>query len=808
MKNKTTFLVIIALCVVAGCTPKKTAVLTPREDFGWNWMFHLGDIHDSLDGLSDTSGWQIIDLPHDWSILGEFNKDNPATAGGGALPGGIGWYHKKFTLQESDSSGLVFIDFDGVYRNSEVWINGHFLGKRPYGYSSFRYELTPWLKFGAKTNLLTVKVDNSVQPNSRWYSGSGIYRNVWLVRTGKIHVEHWGTFATATKIDKTSWDVQMKTSVRNQSGEGQTISLKTTIFDSNEKQVSENLTEQKLPKDSLVDINVNLKLENPVLWSVGNPKLYKAVSQIIVSGKTVDNFSTSFGIRTIRFDKEKGFFLNDEPMKIKGVCDHHDLGCLGAAINLRALERQLQLLKDMGCNAIRTSHNPPAPELLDLCDRMGFLVMDEAFDMWSMQKTPFDYHLDWKEWHVRDLTDLILRDRNHPSVIIWSIGNEIPNQWNPTGDTIARELAGIVRKLDSTRPITAACDNVSPGNTIIHSGALDLVGLNYHIGFYKDLQKMFPGGSYIATETTSALASRGVYNRPADSIYRWPFEKPAKGKSMNADLTCPAYDICSTPWGSTHEETWKLAKKYDYMSGIFIWTGFDYLGEPTPYWFPARSSYFGIIDLAGFPKDAYYMYQSEWTSKPVVHIVPHWTWNGREKQPVDVWVYTNCKEVELFLNGKSIGTKSKSGDDLHLAWKVPYETGTLKAVGKTDGKEILSEEVKTAGAPAKITLTADRTDISADGRDLSFVKVTVTDKDGNLVPDAANLVKFSVSGKGVIAGVDNGCPTSMESFRGNSRKAYNGLCLVIIGSTQKTGEIKLDASSEGLQSATLEINSK
>jgi beta-galactosidase len=810
MKTRFFSLLVLLLCLLAvSCSPKKTNEVRLREDFGWNWMFHPGDIKDSLAVVSDSSNWQMIDLPHDWSILGSFGKDNPAGANGGALPGGIGWYLKKFTVQESDSTRLVFIDFDGVYRNSQVWINGHLLGKRPYGYSSFRYNLTPFLKYGSFPNILTVKVDNSAQPNSRWYSGSGIYRNVWIVKTGKIHVENWGTYVSASKVDKGHSDIHIKTEIKNESGEGQLLSIKTTCFDFNEKQVAQNITEQKIAKDSILEIEQNIKLENPVLWSTENPKLYKAVTQIIASGKLLDNYSTSFGIRSIRFDREKGFFLNDQPMKIRGVCNHHDLGCLGAAINTRALERQLELLKEMGCNAIRTSHNPPAPELLDLCDRMGFLVMDEAFDMWSIQKTPFDYHLDWKEWHVRDLTDMILRDRNHPSVIIWSIGNEIPDQEYPIGDTTAKELAGIVRKLDLTRPITSACDMVSAENSILRSGALDLAGINYHISNYVVLPKMFPGATFIATETTSAIASRGVYNRPADSLYRWPYEKPTKGQTMNTDLTCPAYDNCSTPWGSTHEETWRLAKKYDYISGIFIWTGFDYMGEPTPYDFPARSSYFGILDLAGFPKDGYYMYQSEWTSKPVLHIVPHWTWTGKEKQDIDVWVYSNCKEVELFLNGKSLGTKSKkSGDELHLAWKVPYEPGTLKATGRTNGKEIISEEVKTAGAAAKIVLAPDRSNINADGRDLSFVKVMITDKDGNLVPDASNLVKFNLTGKGVIAGVDNGCPTSMEPFRANFRKAYNGLCLVVLRSTEKAGDIKLEASSEGLQSSSVSISSK
>jgi beta-galactosidase len=435
---------------------------------------------------------------------------------------------------------------------------------------------------------------------------------------------------------------------------------------------------------------------------------------------------------------------------------------------------------------------------------MGFIVMDEAFDMWKKNKTTFDYSLDWDQWHKKDLEDLILRDRNHPSVFIWSIGNEIPEQRDSTGTAIAIELAGLVRNLDNTRPITSACDDPQPSNSIIMSGVLDLIGYNYHEKTFSDFPKLFPGKKFIATETTSAIATRGSYDMPSDSIRRWPSRGENPSFTGNADLSCSSYDNCSVPWGSTHEETWKIIKKNDFMSGMFIWTGFDYLGEPTPYPWPARSSYFGILDLAGFPKDAYYLYQSEWTDKNVLHIFPHWNW--APGKIVDVWAYTNCDEVELFLNGKSLCTRQKSGDDLHLVWKVPFEAGTLLGIGKKAGKEILRQEIKTSDAPARIILSPDRSSISADGSDLSFIKVTIVDKNNIPVPYADNLIRFTVDGNATIAGVDNGSQVSMEPFRADKRKAFHGMCLVVLRSGAEPGKVVLKADSEGLESAETTIS--
>lgn len=796
----------LSTLLLAGCTAGSPRI---SEDFNAGWRFYLGDLPNGYEPALDDALWKVLDLPHDWSIEGEFSKENPATPGGGALPGGIGWYRKTFTLPPSDSTRVVSIEFDGVYRNSEVWINGRYLGKRPYGYISFRYELTPFLKYGAEKNILAVKVDNSRQPNSRWYSGSGIYRNVRLVETERVFVDHWGTCVTTPSVTEQSATVTMKTSIRNATHHDQRVKLRTAVVNDAGKTIATADSESIAPKDSVFEIVQNFTIENPPLWSLEQPSLLKVMTTVERDNRVCDEYETTFGIRTFRFDSDNGFLLNWKPVKIRGVCNHHDLGCLGAAVNRRALERQLELLKAMGVNAIRTSHNPPAPELLDLCDRMGFLVMDEAFDMWKKKKTEFDYARDWDEWHARDLADMVLRDRNHPSIVVWSIGNEVMEQWDKTdnsGTVIARELATIVRGLDPARPITSACNNPDPSNPLIQSGALDLVGYNYSQGKFPDFPATFPGGRFLATETTSALATRGSYDMPSDVVRRWPLRWDQPFRDGNPDNTCSSYDNCSTPWGSTHEETWKIVKKYPFLSGLFIWTGFDYLGEPTPYDWPSRSSYFGILDLAGFPKDAYFMYQSEWTDKPVLHIFPHWNWKNGDT--VDVWAYTNCDEVELFLNGQSQGTKKKAGDELHMAWRLVFSPGTLRAVGRSVGKETLVRVIKTAGAPVTIALEADRTLIAADGKDLSFVTVRVLDAEGTLVPHADNLVDFEVSGEGRLAGVDNGLQTSHEPFKANSRKAFNGLCLAVIQSGKTAGRVTVTARSAGLASGSAVITTR
>jgi beta-galactosidase len=778
------------------------------ERFCKEWKFRLGDSPGAEQAGFDDNAWRRLELPHDWSIEGPFSESNPATPGGGALPGGIGWYRKEFTVPESDKGRLTFVAFDGIYRNSEVWINGHLLGMRPYGYSSFEYELTPYLHYGGEKNVLAVRVDNSRQPNSRWYSGSGIYRSVWLTTTDRVHVDHWGTYVITPRISANEATVAVQTRVRNSSRSDSPITLKTLIVDGTGKVVAVSDAPIVVPHDSVRIVRQTLTVSHPVLWSIDRPALYRVVSNVEIRGESVDTYETTIGIRSFNFDEAEGFSLNGVPMKIKGVCDHHDLGCLGAAVNVRALERQVEMLKAMGANALRTSHNPPAPELLDLCDRLGVIVLDEAFDMWHKGKTPYDYSLDWDAWHRRDLTDMVLRDRNHPSVCMWSIGNEVMEQWekDSSGVDITRELTSIVKELDSTRPVTAACNGVEPDNPLFRAGVLDLIGMNYHIERFPDFPVTFPGKKFLATETTSALETRGSYDMPSDSIRRWPIRWDVPFVTGNPDNTCSAYDNCSTPWGSTHEETWKVIKKYNFLSGMFVWTGFDYLGEPTPYGWPSRSSYFGIIDLAGFPKDAYYFYQSEWTDRPVLHLFPHWNW--RAGQTVDVWAYTNCSEVELFLNGKSLGTRQKAGDTLHLTWRVPYVPGTLKAVGRAGGKEVLVQEVKTAGPPATLLLEADRKVIAADGQDLAFVTVKILDAEGTLVPRGDNLIHFVVSGPGTLVGVDNGLQTSHESFVSNMHRAWNGLCLAVVRAGDQPGEVTLTARADGLQQSSIVLQTR
>lgn len=774
-----------------------------KINFGNHWRFHLGDVANAQDENFNDENWRTLNLPHDWSIEGEFNEKNPATASGGALPGGIGWYRKSFMVNEQDSDKNIFIDFDGVYMNSEVWINGHHIGSRPYGYISFRYQLNPYLNYGNKKNCIVVKVDNSKQPNSRWYSGSGIYRNVWLVTTQKLFIDHWGTFFTTLEIKSEYAKVNAKIKVSNTTLQKQEFSLSTLVYNMEGKLVSKKNLLGKVKAGSSIELAQQFSIANPVLWSVEQPYLYKAVTQVLQNNKVVDAYETTFGIRYFKFDTDSGFSLNGKSLKINGVCNHHDLGCLGAAINTRALQRQLEILKSMGCNAIRTSHNPPAPELLDLCDEMGFLVMDEAFDVWKKAKVEFDYHLYFDDWHKRDLEDMVLRDRNHPSIIIWSIGNEVNEQFDSTGTILAHELAGIIRNLDTTRVVAEGNNSPQPDNFIINSNAMDLIGYNYDHVAFANFHQRFPGGKkFLGSETVSAIATRGHYDMPSDSVRHW-----GSDSKVNQDFTCSSYDNCCAPWGSSHEQTLKIIKKYDFLSGQFIWTGFDYLGEPLPYPWPARSSYFGIMDLCGFPKDAFFLYQSEWTTKDVLHLFPHWNWTTGDS--VDVWAYyNNADEVELYLNGKSLGIRKKVDDEMHVMWKVVYTPGMIKAVSRKAGKQVLEREIRTAGKPAKIILEADRNTINADGKDLSFITVKIVDKYGNLVPDADNLVEFKINDVGFIAGVDNGCQTSMELFKAGKRMAFNGMCLAVIQAKEKAGAITFTAISKGLKKASVTINVK
>ena len=793
--------IFLLFLVFTSCIPERGPVRF-HGSFNGDWKFILADSSAFATSAWDDRSWRSLGLPHDWSIEGSFSKDHPAGTGGGALPGGIGWYRKHFHVPEADTARKVFITFDGIYQNSEVFINGQLLGKRPNGYISFRYDLTPWLNFG-EDNVIAVRVDNGDQPNSRWYSGSGIYRNVWLTKTHPVHVAHWGSHVRTPEVSDERAVVELELTLVNESDRDRELRLETILLDAGQKKVAMVESSMDLSAGAEETTLQQLEVQDPELWDVDHPHLYTAHTRIFSGSDLLDEYETILGIRSFRFDADSGFILNGEQVKIKGVCMHHDLGALGAAFNYRARERQLEILKAMGCNGIRTSHNPPEPELLELCDRMGFIVQNETFDVWRRSKVENDYSRYFDQWHEQDLTDHLKRDRNHPSIFSWSIGNEILEQWDSSGTRLAARLATLAREYIPDIPLTGGFNDPEPHNFIIQSGEMDLIGFNYKHERFEAFPETFPGGCFIATETTSSLNSRGEYDMPSDSIRRWPLRWDIPFYDGMRGNRCSSYDNCSAPWGSTHAESWKLVKKHNFLSGMYIWTGFDYLGEPTPYQWPSRSSYFGIVDLAGFPKDAYYMYMSEWTDQDVLHLFPHWNWDPG--QEVDVWAYTSFDEVELFLNGRSLGRNRKGEDDLHLQWNVTFEEGELKAVGRKADGTIMEKVIRTAGEAARIQLVPDREMISADGQDLCFVTVSILDAAGNPVPRADNLVEFTVEGDIRIAGVDNGDQVSHAPFQASSRKAYNGKCLVILKAGREAGAVRLKARSKGLQSTELQI---
>lgn len=780
----------ILACAI-GCM--LTAQARDRQNFDNGWRFVLADSAQMSKTDYHDTHWRALNLPHDWAVEGDFLCSNPSGAGGGALPGGIGWYRKTFNLQKKQGE-RYFIEFDGVYMNARVYINGKEVGYRPYGYSSFEYDITPYLIAGR--NVVAVRVDNSDQPNSRWYSGCGIYRHVWFTKTADVHVKHWGVHVVANPDGRVSVTADVES-------QGKAYKVRNQVFDAQGRAVG-------------------LKVRRPHLWSVDDPYIYKVRTQVLVGGKVVDEVWTNTGFRSFRFDAKTGFWLNGKNMKLNGVCEHHDFGCLGAVVNEDAMHRKLVRLKEMGVNAIRSSHNPPAPELLNMCDTMGLIVMDESFDMWHRRKTQNDYARFFDEWHERDLADLILRDRNHPSILMWSIGNEVLEQWSyadadtltleqanlilnaghdastlaKDGETsintlLADHLADIVRRYDTTRPITAGCNEPSPDNHLFKGKALDIVGFNYHHQGIKDVPKNFPGRPFIMTESVSALQTTGFYTMPSDSVIKAPKEwwLPYTDPSFK----CSSYDNMHASWSSTHEETWDVVKHTPYVGGQFIWTGFDYIGEPTPYSYPARSSYFGIIDLAGQPKDVYYMYQSEWTNRPVLHLFPHWNWLDGEQ--IDMWCYYNqADEVELYINGKSQGVRRKADShQYHVMWRVTFEPGEVKVVARKDGKEVRQQTIHTAGQPHHLQLSIDY-----QGKNTTFVKVEVVDENGNRCPWAENQVFFDTDA--TIIGVDNGNQTSLERFKDNKRKAFFGRCFVVLD-----GHGTLKAKSYGLPTATIKL---
>jgi beta-galactosidase len=819
---------VLAACVSALAGPGDAQAPLPissrRLNFDRDWRFHKGDAAGAERPEFDDSGWSKIRLPHDWAIDGPFDpKLNPET---GALPiAGTGWYRKSFLLPEEARQRFFTVMFDGAMSNAVVWINGHELGNRPYGYSSFYFDITPYLHFGREANVLAVRLTPE-ENSSRWYPGAGIYRNVWLDVTGPVHVAEWGTYITTPEVSSKEAQILAQIKIRNDLSRDADLVLRTRILDGSGKEVaSQTGAPAKVAAGASQVLQSNLAVPNPRRWDVNDPYLYTLVSDILDGNRVVDTYSTSFGIRTVVFDRDKGFLLNGAYHKLHGVCLHHDLGALGAAVNRRATERQLQILKAAGVNAIRTSHNPPSPELLEFADRLGFVVMDEAFDMWRIPKVPNGYSKYYDEWSERDVRDMVRRDRNHPSIILWSIGNEIPEQKSPDGWKEAKRLVSFFHEEDRTRPTTSAFNEWDKAIENHLADQVDIPGFNYQPMRYEEISKAHPQWIIFGSETASCVSSRGVYHLPIEKYEKHPSHQLS------------SYDIIAPSWAYCPDVEFTYQDRLPKVLGEFVWTGFDYIGEPTPYFesdnpkdnegdWPARSSYFGMVDLAGFPKDRYYLYQSQWTTKPMVHILPHWNWQGREGQNIPVMAYTNAQEVELFLNGKSLGRKARGSEPVEipvgpnvspekkfvspyrLEWQVPYQAGTLKAVAYSAGREVAAQEIRTAGAPAKLVLIPDRTVIQADGDDLSFITVRVEDKDGNLCPVADNLINFQVRGPGDITAVDNGNAASTEPFHANYRRAFTGLALLIVRSRDQAGTVDVTATSDKLEKASIRLQVK
>ena len=759
----------------------------------------------------------MLDLPHDWAIEGPFDRRfDPHT--GGLDVAGTGWYRRHFRVASSERGRQYAIELDGTMANARVFLNGHDLGSRPYGYIGYAFDLTPYLVFGETENVIAVRL--APDPDaSRWYPGAGIYRHVWLESTTDVHVAMWGTFVTTPDVTDERARVEVRTELLNRRPETARVTLQATVLDADGRAVAQAESDRAMGAQSNDKVNVRLDVPRPHRWDVDDPYLYSVLTVVREGQRVLDRSTTAFGVRTIAFDRSQGFALNGRPRKLHGVCMHHDLGALGTAVNRNAIERQLRLMKEMGANALRTSHNPPAPEVLDACDRLGLVVMDEAFDMWKTPKRPNGSSQYFDQWGETDLRDMIRRDRNHPSVILYSIGNEVPEQGDPQGWKIAARLTQVCHAEDPTRPVTSAFNQADDAIRNGLAREVDIPGFNYQARAYERIRRDHPEWIVVGSETSSAVSSRGVYH--------FPLRKYDKDPSLQ--LT--SYDVIAPPWAYEPDVEFDAQESNPGVLGEFVWTGFDYLGEPTPYFidgwgskldadWPARSSYFGIVDLAGFPKDRYFLYQSVWTRRPMVHLLPHWTWPGHEGQAIPVMVYTNGEEAELFVNGRSIGRKRRGSNPVvlpvganvspdgtfstkyRLLWQVPYEAGALRAVAFAGGKEVAVTEVRTAGPPARLRVSADHTRLRADGEDLAFLTVRVEDRDGNLCPLADDLVRFEIEGPGRVAGVDNGNAATVEPFQASERHAFGGLCLLIVRPNRgEAGRIRVLSRAAGLQEA-------
>jgi len=803
---------------------KDPASRHPRPSASWN-----GDVA-YLRADFDDSVWQKLDLPHDWAIEGPFIPTGDV-GGMGRLPSwGIGWYRKKLDIPASDAGRSIFLEIDGAMSYAAVWLNGHLVGGWPFGYSSWRVDLTPYVRFGAE-NQLAIRLDNPPR-SSRWYPGGGIYRNVWLTKTQSVRVAHWGTYITTPDVSPSAATVNVRVTVDNASDRDTRVTVSTRLF---ELHADDSLSaapaatlparEVTLAAGATLTVDSSVVISNPKLWGpppTQTPHRYVAVTTLSRDGEILDVYETRFGIRSLRFDPDSGIYVNGERIQIKGVNQHHDLGALGAAFNLRAAERQLELLREMGCNAIRMAHNPPAPELLDLTDRMGFLVMDEAFDVWERRKTPLDFHLIFPDWHEQDLRALIRRDRNHPSVIIWSVGNEVGEQYTgEEGAAVAQRLCAIAHDEDPTRPTTSAMNYAKSDMPL--PPVLDLISLNYQGQGIRDtpefegtdrirtppqfpaFREKFPDKVILSSETASAFSSRGVYLFPVTPETSAPTRDGRGGDSKSRHVS--SYELHAVDFGASADKVFASIERHPYVAGEFVWTGWDHLGEPTPY-YASRSSYCGIIDLAGFKKDRFYLYQSHWRPDlPLAHILPHWTWPERRGEVTPIHVFTSGDEAELFLNGRSLGRKKKAPFTYRLRWDdVVYEPGVVEVVAYKTGAKWAEARVETAGDAAALELTPDRSTISADGHDLAFVTVRIVDDAGRLAPRANHHIKFELAGPGEIVATDNGDPTSFEPFHLPRRKAFNGLCLVIVRARPgEAGELRLTAKADSLRPATTHI---
>jgi len=778
----------------------------------------------------DDRGWEAVTLPHDWAIAGPFIEEGPY-GGMGRLPSwGVGWYRRALDIPASAAGRRIFLDVDGAMSYATVWLNGHLVGGWPYGYNSWRVELTPYLDFGGD-NQLAIRLDNPPE-SARWYPGGGLYRDVWLTVVDPVHVGQWGTYVTTTDVSAEAATVNLRVEVDNTGDHDTRLQVASEIFVLDDGGVAVGPAVARIAPQwldvaarSSARLQTSTAIANPRLWGPPpnqHPHRHLAVTTLSLDGRVVDRYETRFGIREVRWDPDRGVVVNGEHVPLRGVNQHHDLGALGAAFNLRAAERQLQILRGMGVNAIRLAHNPPDPQLLELTDRMGLLAIDEVFDSWEKKKTPLDFHLVFPDWHEADLRAMLRRDRNHPSVILWSVGNEVGEQYDgEAGAAIGRRLAAIAREEDPTRPTTASMNWAKADMPF--PAAFDVVSLNYQgegirqepefegterirtPPSYPAFRQAFPDKAILGSETASAFSSRGVYLFPVSPLVSAPVRDGNGGDSKRRQVS--GYELHAVDFGSSADKVFATLDRHPYVAGEFVWNGFDYLGEPTPY-YDSRSSYSGIVDLAGFPKDRYFLYQSRWRPDlPMAHLLPHWTWPGREGQVTPVHVFTSGDEAELFVNGVSQGRKKKGPYEYRLRWdEVVYQPGELRVQAYRDGKPWAGDTVHTAGAPAKLELAVDRDRIAGDGRDLAFATVRVLDAAGRPVPTADDRIAFSVEGPAGIVATDNGDATDLTAFPSHERNAFSGKALAVVRARPgQSGPIVLHATSGALQGASIAI---